>query len=370
MLEYVKNSSEESTNYLDARHQEVIKSGDFWKVYGIKPDNETDSKRVYVEDLFKALGKEGLWSANPEEWLEYTRKKWMGTEHGYSSEKEHFSEEQTRDALEVLEKMGFSGELVPPAGHYPYGIILGGFSGAFVKRLPWLRNHDIEVGRLDILAGHRKYLEARDGSIAEISSHDGKFGGRDISDDHGALWLLEDGRELNESKLARIFLSKIIGRLVLRGVTWSAGATENEKRSPQDYHFTAHRTVDGIEQVQDVVIMHGKPAERYGAQRPTTDSTFIEWLDRLAPPPNANGEQVEVVVVSGNPHTLRSIESLHRVLEKKGRTDIKLIPAGTLPASDAPIKMLQTALGEFVRLVDRSPSAHALPPTGTMAKAA
>lgn len=345
----------------DTRQAKVVKTGEFWHLY--KDD---------IKELFMALGKEELWSDTPEGWLPHAKEQWIGAEQA-SKDKERFTLEQTEAALEILEKMGFTGELVAPAGHYQQAVILGATTPALHKRVSLALKDGITVDEMIILAGQRPIGE-RDGTIEQLQDYAG--------DDAWAERVLrssEDNPELNltETEMARIaFLRSghvrlrespcVIDLLPVPTGEIKEDIGQQPIRTAREHRFALMREVDGETLEQQAAILNGiAVARRQGDPRPTTASTIIEWLAYMAPRGGTKNTPSRVLVVSGNPHTLRTVEEMNRIVKAFGREDIMLLPAGTVPANaDMPatkLKLVQTALGEITRLVDRDPTVHPVP---------
>ncbi|MCA6095546.1 tetratricopeptide repeat protein [Streptomyces sp. SCA3-4] len=81
-----------------------------------------------------------------------------------------------------------------------------------------------------------------------------------------------------------------------------------------------------------------------GPPRHTTASCAEEWLAHLPPAKGAS-----VLVVSGNPHTERTLGDIARVARTAGRDDLSLHPAGN--GAPEPPWRLELCLGEVARLL-------------------
>ncbi|MEV4432566.1 hypothetical protein [Streptomyces sp. NPDC049585] len=101
------------------------------------------------------------------------------------------------------------------------------------------------------------------------------------------------------------------------------------------------RTVDGLE----LTVLNAAARHRpQGSPRHTTASCAEERLVHLPPATGAR-----VLVVSGNPHTERTLGDIARVARAAGRDDLSLHPSGNA-APERPWR-LELCLGEVARLL-------------------
>lgn len=331
------------------------------------------TQKENIHNLFKILGKENEWSDNIEELLPFIRRAWIGKEHG-SKGKEVYTQEQAEAILPVLERMGLTGEIVPPPGYVDQVLILGGKIVALDKRMAlaaWLRKHGIIAGSVVILAGQRLLEPEDEGSRADLISPNGRFSGEVYSDDPWASRVEDRALPLTEYDLARLMMLEKFGKAAVVGATLelhdATGMTEQEvqemflrmygenvsPRVEKDVYFDVRLPGEGSGESQRFVIVNGRlVARKQGEPRPTTLSTALEWVERTAPKRLAEGKKSKVAVLSGNPSTYRSTEEIQLVLDAAGRDDIELIEAGTAVTPGQALKTLYAALGEVGRRLD------------------
>lgn len=88
-------------------------------------------------------------------------------------------------------------------------------------------------------------------------------------------------------------------------------------------------------------LMHTKAVERNGKSRHTTEACVVDWLQTTEPK-----RGMVVGIIAANPHTTRIGRAAYAMLERHGRGDIVLLPAG--PAV-LPTVQHHTYLGEIAR---------------------
>ncbi len=340
---------------LDEREAAVITEAKFFEPY-----------KADLEELFQALGREGEWSDDPRDMLSYMRRGWIGQEHGNSTEKDQFTDEQITAAMPILERMGFTTELLPQSGeHFDQAIVVEGTMVANYRRTELIQKaieNGVEMDEVVLWAGQRP-REARDGKNEELLSTEGRFAGHDVADNSWVKKQVELGNfeedkqwGLTETAFGRLAVNKVFdGELMPHRIdlklTDVTGLSEEEKdavlpkkldgvpaRDITDYRF---KTPEG----QEVILMNAAAVERGDAPaRHTTRSCTEEWLERHAP-----AEGARVLYVTGNPHSLRTAQDTYKVLQELGRGDIELVVAGTSPAKTTTV---QAYLGEVARLID------------------
>ncbi len=93
-------------------------------------------------------------------------------------------------------------------------------------------------------------------------------------------------------------------------------------------------------------ILDGRPSD----PRPTTESSAQEWLTVFHPKFGSS-----IGLVSGNPHTERTIGDVDRIFARSGRSDLKITVIGTAATAATEAAELQLAramLGEIARLLN------------------
>lgn len=352
-----ENKNTEIEIQTDERELEVVREARFFEPY-----------KKELKELFVALDREDQWSDNPEDMLSYMRAGWIGQEHGNSTEKDQFSDEEVAAALPILESIGLTTELLPdPDEKFDQTIVVAGTTTANYRRFQLTataRENGTDLGEEIWLVGQRP-REARDGTNDALLNTDGPYTGFDYSDNPWAKYakkMIEESSEggddtwkFTETETARVALLKVIDEklqpnridlnvIAVNGKYLSAPIPPEGAPSVDatDYYF---QTEDG----HDIVLMNAAAVERKNGDkilppRHTTASATKEWLERHPPKKGA-----KVLYVTGNPHSLRTTQDTYKVLVDMERDDIELVVAGTTPAANTPI---QTYLGEVARLID------------------
>lgn len=314
-----------------------------------------------TKSLFTALNRMGEWSDDPNDMLPYMRSGWIGNEHGNSTEKDQFTQEETDAAMPILAHMGLTTELLPnPGEHFDQVVIVGGTMVANKRRIDLVKRalaDGVEMDKVIFWVGQRP-REARDGTNDELMSIEGRFAGEDVETNTWVQRKLANGSfeaankwGLTETDLGRLAVNKVFGgdlqpyRIDLK-VTDS---NDPEQHLPQkldgvptrditDYRF---KTPEG----QEIILMNAAAVKRGDAPaRHTTRSCTEEWEKRFVPE-----EGARVLYITGNPHSIRTTQDTYKVLQDLGRTNVELVVAGTAPAEGTPI---QSFLGEVARLID------------------
>lgn len=371
LTEALSNAEASENDNFNDREQLLLRESRFFEPY--KED---------LKGLFEALGRENRWSDDPRQMLNYIRSGWIGGEHGNreKDQKDQFTPDQTSAAMPILERMGMSGETLPPDGaQYDDLIIVGGTTPANYRRmklvLDLIQHHGIKTKRITFLVGERP-REARDGTDEEILSRTGRFEGGDMHDNPWVAQMLKAEEEMRlqanvdedqiteppqafktETDMARVATMKAVpwGESMKPHRIDLALAQPGEEvpdrvgglpgRLVTDYRFTVPIQIGREMHEQEIVLINAAAVERMqGDPRHTTASSTSEWLERHAPEDGAN-----VLYVTGNPHTLRTAQDTMLILKNAGRDDIHLDIAGTSPPANAQI---QFYLGEVGRLID------------------
>lgn len=344
---------------IDERESLVIREARFFEPY-----------KEELKELFTALNREDQWTDNPVDMLPYIQAGWIGSEHGNSTQKDQFTEDETAAAMVILEKMGFTGELLPdPDAAFDQTVVVAGTTTANYRRFQLTqsaRQHGTDLGTEVWLVGQRP-REARDGTNDALLGTEGLYAGNDISDNpwaNHARKMIEESAEggaeswkFTETDTARIALLKVIGgdlkpdRIDLNLIRATDAENPLGAKIPVEgapardmtaYHF---KTDDDHE----IVLLNAGAVERRNGDkiidpRHTTASATKEWLEKMPPKQGAR-----VLYVTGNPHSLRTTQDTYAMLQQMGRGDIELVVAGTTPAAGSPI---QTYLGEIGRLIN------------------
>jgi hypothetical protein len=275
-----------------------------------------------LRELFKALGREEEWRDTPEELLPYTQAKWVGQEHGNSTEKDQFTPEQSEAAQPILEKLGLIDEILPPVGVYEQVVIFGGFMRVNRERI---------------------------GFVKELIS-EGKVRAEQI-----VFWSGERAREArDDAELERINFEELSGNSwishQLRKPAGEQFATETELvRLAYHEHFLDTVLQDDDElrfttsDYPDFVLLDCPAVQRpNGPTRPTIASCTREWLNRIP-----SRKAASILLVSGNPHIERNLRDVRQTISVM-RPDIELTVCGPAASINASI---QLHLGEVGRML-------------------
>lgn len=349
---------------VDPRETLIITEGRFFEPY-----------KAELHELFVALGREHLWSDDPRQLIGYIRTGWIGAEHGNNESKDQFTDEQIAAAMPIFAKLRLSQETMPPDNtHYDDVIIVGGTTQANYRRTKVFhdaKKKGVTASRMTAWVGQRP-KEARDGTLEELLSTEGRFAGHDITSnpwvqeqlkleweaDPQNPWTAQFATETDLGRVATMKLSQ-------NGADLHPYRIDLEVTDLQDPHsqlppklsytekgmeidvparlITDYRFTDG--DGQEVVIMNAAAVNRgTSPSRHTTRSCTSEWLARHTPPSNAR-----VLFISSNPHTLRTAQDAYAVLEESGRGDIQFHVAGASAPGNATVQLF---LGEVGRLID------------------
>ena len=91
---------------------------------------------------------------------------------------------------------------------------------------------------------------------------------------------------------------------------------------------------------QELILMNGRAIARKGENRHTTTSCAEESFQFYPPP-----ESGRILLLTGNPHTLRTTRVVQTVLEQAGRHDVELIALGTTAPATASVPYVLGEVG-------------------------
>jgi hypothetical protein len=303
-----------------------------------------DDNEDTLYDLFTALGREDKWCDNPEALLPYTQAKWVGLDHGNSSEKDQFDPDQEAAAKDVLQRLGLQEQVLPPAGRYEQIVIIGGMMRVNRERIKFMKHlietHEVQADQIVFWAGQR-LRDNRDD--AQVSAMDLKA----LSADE---WVQDElsrptkpgyrSRFATETELARLAYLEHFSHAELsrtNPATRPSLVDGIPDRNFASYTFTANG-------YPELTLMDCAAVERpAGPARHTTGSCATEWLEEVT-----LSDKAQVLVVAGNPHILRNIRDIRRATRQNERPDIELTVCG--PAAN-PAASIQLYLGEVGRLL-------------------
>jgi hypothetical protein len=305
-----------------------------------------DVYKSELETLFQALGRSQEWRDNPVDLLPYTQPNWVGKEHGNSVEKDQFSEEQCAAAARMFPKLGMSQEFLPAAGSFEQVIIVGGMMRVNRERMQFthalLESGRIATDKVVFWAGQRLREERDDQHVAHV----------DMSQLGNNLWVKQ---QLARSDAGSPWLRSFATETELAQLAYLEHHPEAHLNHSQigfapriatvPQRTVAYQTFSA-DASPDFTLMHcaAVAPERPGAPvRHTSASCAREWLQSVAPEGPAN-----VLMVSGNPHTLRNARELTSIIHEAGRDDLKVSVCG--PAA-SPKATTQLILGESARLL-------------------
>lgn len=324
---------------LSEREKAVVTSARFFAPY-----------KKELQALFEVLGKQDEWSDDPRQMLSYLRSKWIGREHGNSTQKDQFSEAQRAAAMPYFEMLGLTNEDIPDItnSHLDQMIIMGGLNPINYRRLSFglelLKSSSATADTIVFCLGERPRYPG-DGTNEEILGLNGHNPDGDVRENPWVKELAEQGAfgnpssyGLNETDMGRIAMLRLLGNdLMPYRIEKDA---VNPTRQIKDYYF---KTNTG----QEIILINGAAVDRGNnrVQRPTSKSCSIEWLERHAPKNHA-----KVLYVADNPSLIRMTMDTYAVLRDHGREDIELIAAGPAPYAT---QSIQTYLGEIARLIDK-----------------
>lgn len=329
----------------DEREARVVTNGEFF-----------ESHKGQLRELFVALGRENKWSDDARQLETYISKRWIGNEHGHSTQKDVFTLDQEERARKILKGLGFFDEVLPPENaHYEQAVIVGATMSANLRRYALLerlrQKHGIRIDNTILFAGQR-LRNARDGTVDEFLSTEGRLPGNDISKNEWVkeqLGLPWEGLEwenafATETELGILAMLKAVEDAELAMPTEIRMAEHGSSDPTTDIPARKYATVHYKIKCRDFTVLNGTAVQRgEGTPRHTTASCTKEWLELLPPRLGAR-----VLFVSGNPHTLRTAMTTYEVIRNLGREDIQLDICGTSMPEGLPMIW---ALGEIAALI-------------------
>jgi len=353
---------------LSPRHRLVLHTAHFFEPF-----------RADLHELFSALGRQNNWSPDLKEIVSYTNRFWIGERS--DSKKDQFTSEQEQAALAVLDRMGFRSEIAPQDGtKYNDIIIIGGTSETNYGRLAFvfdlIKNNGIRTDQITFWVGQRP-RDHRDSTTDELLSQEGVFAGNNIENNPWVQYELKHVIPFDdETKLARLMAMKLIigGEnlkpdridLVVFNRMESNSRRCVEGRSPRlitDYRFTIPVEDSGgqISFIKFILLNAAAVPPDQGTTtkestvaiprdiqnaRHTTASCAEEWCERHATSIDSQ-TPYRVLLVSGNPYTLRTAQDTLRVVQNMRRSTLHFDIAGPDTRNPSPLP----ALGEVARLL-------------------
>lgn len=306
---------------------------------------------AYTDDLyalFVALDREHEWRDNPKGMLPYTQAKWVGVEHGASTEKDRFDHDQEAAALELMPQLDLAQEIRPEAGNYEQIILAGGMTRVLRERTEFMKcmlaNDGIVSADEVVFWTGQRLRDARDDARIDLIDM-GRLADLDAWVSGELAKPTEHGWQsqfATENEISRLVYVEAFGPAEPHSVTVPnrARITPIEGVPARDVTSYTFKS----DSYPDVTIMNCAAVQRSAGQpRPTTESCAVEWLEDHAPGPDA-----QVLLIAGNPHMLRTLRMVRGTLVEGGRADLSLSVCG--PAADTEASV-QLYLGEIGRLI-------------------
>ena len=308
-----------------------------------------------LKTLFGNLG--AAWDAHdPAANAKTAQALWLGPEHTkiVASYPDGLLETQ----LPLFEQMGLIGATLPEPGTVVgQTCIIGGTTNANVKRWQLIKQMEADGCQLGEVIGWfgQRLREARDGSVTDILGRLYRAGGVELLNHP---WVQEqlalDDDELDpwQRPFATEYEIGIMTALLIFGsdleFSWMMGDTNQATvtGAPRRYELYSiwilpnGRELTMLNARAQERIMDGRPAE----PRHTTASCTKESLGLFPPSDNAS-----VMVISGNPHTERTIWDTWNVMTNAGRDDLSIVVVGTVEAQTPALP--KTCLGEIARML-------------------
>lgn len=296
-----------------------------------------DRHRNTLRELFDVLGIADQWVDDDEGLVSYMEASWLHGEHGDQRGKPTFSADAEERARPLLARMDLTHRIDPAARRYDEIVVMGAAGIGLHRRLELVRSSEVAAGGLTILAGLRPHERApRDGALGELIAEEGRFGSvpswtLPLSVGHRAALLQEAGVDdhdaaalvfPHETSLAEFLMTKQWPDLrPVATLHTDPHPIENEL-GQREWTLRSFR---GAGLVADCRVLNGAPVDRQDRPaRPTSTSTFVEWLHLIAVEVRCES----VLVVVNQPHVGRVGLALRQVLADEGASDLSLDFAG------------------------------------------
>ncbi|MBD0746750.1 hypothetical protein BG418_34555 [Streptomyces sp. CBMA152] len=299
------------------------------------------------------------WYDGAEQLAAAAARHWLGPEHGRTIIS--CTPAQRARALELVGEVGLLEATWPQAGTaFDETDIVAGLWSANEGRLRLVRRlhdeHGCRTGPVKLWCGQR-VREERDGSVDDILGRLAAADPRLLRHPWVRAELTRD--PLDRDPWQRPFATEYELAIAAALTVFGPGLTLTDRRlatGPATLSGIPRRTVlwqelrtaDGLA----LTVLNAAARHRpQGPPRHTTASCAEEWLAHLPPAVGAR-----VLIISGNPHTERTLGDIARVARCAGRDDVILQAAGN-GAPDRPWR-LELCLGEIARLLHND-AAHA-----------
>ncbi len=293
--------------------------------------------RATLRRLFVALDADDHWTDDDLALVEYMESTWLGHEHGQQTGKPDFTPQQEAAAMPLLDALGLCTRVEPPSDRYDEIVVMGAAGIGLHRRLELVRTSGVTADGLTVLAGLRPHERAaRDGGLDELLDAEGRFAAAPQWTPPALLTriaalLTESGVDPYDAAAIAMPHETALAELLVHKQWPSA-------RPVRTRHLPPHAVENELGQrrwaLRDLVVegsvpvirvLNGAPVERPNRpSRPTSRSTFLEWLSEVAPTPAAR----RVLVVVNQPHLGRVRLALLDLLDEVGRHDLTLEFAG------------------------------------------
>lgn len=249
--------------------------------------------------------------------------------------------EQTQEALEVFNNLGFLELVEPEGGEYDQVLILGGEQNSNHIRIDFALNllgsgqaTLSDDGTLVCLGGDRQ-LKVRE--LGAVGQDIDKINNNPDMKNMWANQLLRDEMtaSMTEEAAMRVALTARLGalNLVEKHIRLESSSTISHNV------YSQH----GFNIPNIATVFAPKVHRPLGDPRHTTESTVVEWLNHLNPK-----EGSRVLFVSNAPYTIRTARNFYTAV-KNLRPDLKLDYSGAEAANDSLLS--RRCYGELARLL-------------------
>lgn len=257
---------------------------------------------------------------------------WVKGDHSRPLHTFHVEEANKPALRELYDQLGLVRERPLPAGHYDQIVVLGAVQSGNNRRLRFVADAlrtDAQTDGIVLLGGQRRMFAERETeevdanieAVIDSGKHDKlvakfeKFGADNI-------W---------ETDLIRLAAAEQLGDLTLRRLHVRLANADPLGR----YEFALGDL--------PVTLLHTLAVERNGEPRHNTEACIEDWVKTLQPKQGSR-----VGFICANPHMERTTRAAQHVLNRLGRSDIQLIPAGPAAPEGIGDSMY---LGEIARLL-------------------
>ncbi|MCU1484389.1 MAG: hypothetical protein JWN67_1135 [Actinomycetia bacterium] len=323
-----------------------------------------DLHRERLRELFRVLGISDHWSDDLGQLVRWMEETWLGAEHGRQSGKPVYTPADRDAALPLLTEMGLVGAVEPPADRYGEIVVLGAAGIGLHRRLGLVRSSGVTADGLTVLAGLRPHeQQERDGGLDELLDAGGRFAAapgwgvpallarqRDllaaagIDDQHAAAAVVLP----SETDLAELLLLKQWPEAVAVSTTH---APPHPVVNELGQRAWALRTWRAEGQVSTLRLLNGTPVERRGSDgsprpsRPTTRSTFAEWMALVA----ADTSPSSILAVVNQPHLGRVRLQLRSQLADGDLAGVHLDVAGCATLAEVDLVLVLGEIPAWIR---------------------